>query len=176
MTSECVALISIVGTLIGTVLGAGLTFVVQRSIMRRQQRGLFRLAVLDKRMQRYQEAHALWDELTRWLNGPGQNADKCKAECQEWLRHNRLYLSPQVRNEFRDALWRFNLYPCGTEINVNEHVKADHQILGLGQVIEDAVDLLLNTAEEDSCRIECRVWPKFKALLRSGQAGSRTGS
>lgn len=62
-----------------------------------------KLAALDKRLEKHQEAHSLWRELLFNL----RNQEKIESvidECQKWWDENSLYLSDEARSGFYTAI------------------------------------------------------------------------
>lgn len=133
MSAEHTALIGIAGTLVG----AMITLAVQWFIAKRQQKDLFRLAALDKRLEKHQEAFALWRRLVSSLQSETRRGESV-AECQAWWEQNCLYLTEEVRKGFYHAFISSELAVCD---NPEVRTKVRTDILGLGKIIEKAVGL-----------------------------------
>ena len=99
-----------------------------------------KLAALDKRLQKHQEAFTLWREL--YFSLFNQNTDKAVKKCQEWWDKNCLYLGNDVRSAFHAA---FSLAIGLKNIPTNEtkERRADiNQIKEAGEKLLEGVSLL----------------------------------
>jgi len=67
-----------------------------------------RLAGIDRRLAAHQEAFSYWRSLYRAMHTPEVNAEAGK--CSEWWEQNCLYLEPEVRKAFADALVAANVH------------------------------------------------------------------
>lgn len=109
------------------------------------QRHQLRLAALDRRLEKHQEAYTLWWELVRHANKKNESGN-IAMECQTWWVNNCLYLDSQAREHFRLAynaafirptFWEVeppHRDPTGMEENWNIIMKA-------GEAIETGVEL-----------------------------------
>lgn len=61
-----------------------------------------RLAALDRRLQAYQDAYALWWDLKNCLHDR-QRVGEAVMQCQDWWVRNNVYLDPEVRMAFVTA-------------------------------------------------------------------------
>jgi len=120
-----------------TILGVGITLAYQWFAFRLQRKDQFRLAALDKRLEKHQEAFTLWHELFSLVHNKEERTDKV-LECQDWWFKNCLYLDPKARSAFRDAFisaWEYD----GKDEEMRKH--AWPKISGAGDIIAAAVDL-----------------------------------
>lgn len=123
--------------LAGVVVGSVLMLTAQCWIARQRLRNQFRLAALDKRLEKHQEAFALWQSLVSAVHRPEERT-KVVLQCQDWWYNNCLYLSPKAREAFRRAYmaaWEYN--PKVAEMREKEWPR----IMDPGRVIPAAVDL-----------------------------------
>ena len=63
-----------------------------------------KLAALDKRLQKHQEAYSLWRKLLFNLRNEEKIAQSIE-ECQRWWDENCLYLSDEARSAFHNAIF-----------------------------------------------------------------------
>ena len=122
---------------LGTILGVVLTLVYQWFTFSLQRKDRFRLAALDKRLEKHQEAFTLWRQLFSLVHNEKGRTDKV-LECQDWWFKNCLYLDPKARTAFRDAFqlaWEYN----GRDELMRK--EAWPKIVGAGDVIASSVDL-----------------------------------
>ncbi len=140
------ATIGLVGTILGTLLGVGLTLVYQWFTFKLQRKDLFRLAALDKRLEKHQEAFMLWHEMFLLVHNKEERTNKV-LECQDWWFKNCLYLDPKARTAFRNAMLYLFDYDGKDEQMRREGWP---EIAGAGDVIAAAVDLpsIGNTMEK----------------------------
>lgn len=136
---------AIVG-LIGVLLGSAITVAGQWTMASRQQRDLFRLASVEKRLEVHQQAFALWQKLVSVVHRQDERG-RVVTECQEWWYNNCLYLEPKVREAFRACymgVWDYNPR--------DEQMRKEvwPEIMAPGRLIPAAVDLppIGNLAEE----------------------------
>ncbi len=61
-----------------------------------------KLAALDERLRKHQEAYVLWNKLL-WSSDDNKKAMETAYECQEWWIKNNLYLDAEARKAFRLA-------------------------------------------------------------------------
>ncbi|MDI3548102.1 MAG: hypothetical protein PWR10_1754 [Halanaerobiales bacterium] len=131
-----VALIGIVGTIIGAII----TVISNKKIAENQRVNNFRLAALDKRLEVHQEAYKLWSELFFSLNSEKVH-DKA-YKCQEWWYENCLYLDPKTRKAFKKALLDAQLYNQ-TDRNNDKDLKEKlfKEVEKVGELIVKGVEL-----------------------------------
>ncbi|MGI6460634.1 MAG: hypothetical protein ACOX5J_11165 [Candidatus Hydrogenedentales bacterium] len=128
--------VAFIGT-VGTLLGVAITLIVQYCLSIRQQRDLFRLAALDKRLQVAQEAFELWRKLLSSLGNDAARNDAIKR-CHQWWCQNCLYLSKEVRHEF---YFSFISAHMADNENLDVRLPVRERILELGKLIEKSVGL-----------------------------------
>jgi ABC-type lipoprotein release transport system permease subunit len=87
---------------IGTILGVILTLVYQWFTFKIQRKDQFRLAALDKRLEKHQEAYTLWRELISVIYDEKELLTII-FKCQDWWFKNCLYLQPEARRAFWDS-------------------------------------------------------------------------
>ncbi len=121
----------------GALLGVLITLIVQYWLAQRQQRDLFRLAAIDKRLQAAQKAFDLWRRLSLHLHNEEQRMS-IVGECQDWWFQNCLYLREDVRNEFHSA---YNLAHMVATGDANSRKELEKKIFALGKLIEESVGL-----------------------------------
>ena len=108
-----------------------------------------KLAALDKRLQKHQEAFTLWREL--YFSLFNKNTDKTVRECQEWWNKNCLYLGNDARAAFYKAFSLavgFKNIPMDEtkerRVDINQIKKAGDKILGgvsLLSLVDETKDL-----------------------------------
>ena len=72
-------------------------------------RNKLRMAALDKRLDKDQEAYALWYRLFHSLHREEEASDRI-TECQDWWVNNCLYLSEESRYAFASAITDAGIY------------------------------------------------------------------
>ncbi|GEM_PF-6484306 len=111
-----------------------------------------RLAALEKRLEKHQEAYVLLWKLLEHLSNPVSLRDTIN-ECQNWYINNNLYLIDECRNEFSQAyhnasaLTDFISYIMEEEENIQDRQERRSQIVGAIQTI--ARYILPSWKEED---------------------------
>ncbi len=121
----------------GTAVGVALTLTVQWYLAQQQIRAQFRLAAVDKRLEKHQEAYALWHRLVSAVHKPDARGTVV-AQCQTWWTNNSLYLTTEAREAFR---WAFL---CASDYDAKDPEMREEwwpQIMAPGRVIPAAVCL-----------------------------------
>ena len=93
--------VAIIG-LLGTILGTIITVAVSLIISKKDRINQFRLAALEKRLAVHQEAFSLWTEL--FWNLREDKLGDIVLKSQDWWYKNCLYLDSKSRNAFKKAL------------------------------------------------------------------------
>jgi hypothetical protein len=96
-----------------------------------------RLAALEKRLEAHQKAYLYWRKLLSTIKHP-QQINNLVMECQEWWDDNCLYLSPEVRIEFKNAYSDAFAYQ---DLSIDEKNKWHQNLQVLGDLIVKAVSL-----------------------------------
>lgn len=123
--------------LAGTTLGVGLTMAYQWFTFRLQRKDQFRLAALDKRLEKHQEAYTLWYELSSLVHKEKERDDKVQ-ECQDWWPKNCLYLDPKARSAFCSAVMLTSVYDAKDKELAKQALSI---ISGAGDIIAASVGL-----------------------------------
>ena len=122
---------------LGTILGVAISGVISWFIARKEQTNRFRLAALDKRLEKHQEAYALWIRLlTNLFNENELNA--VVIECQNWYDNNCLFLDGASRTAFKQA---YVLAHGHKHYNQSMQEESYNKILTAGRLLEIGVDL-----------------------------------
>jgi hypothetical protein len=95
-----------------------------------KSRQQLRMAAIDKRLQAHQEVFALWKEL--YAVARDEDASVIVEKCDKWWVNNCLYLEPQAREAFGEAL---------AEALNALHARDSEKILKAANVIVKAVEL-----------------------------------
>lgn len=128
-----VAFISFLGTILGIAISAGISWYIAR----KEQNNRFRLAALDKRLDKHQEAYALWIRLlTNLFNEKELNG--VVIECQNWYDNNCLFLDGPSRTAFKQAYVLAHGHKHYTQSMQEESY---NKILTAGRLLEIGVDL-----------------------------------
>lgn len=99
-----------------------------------------KLAALDKRLEKHQEAYSLWQDLLRSMPDKERTLGKV-LECQEWWKQNCLYLGDKARESFRIAFRSADLLNSLSDSS-NEREKCFEKIMVAGKHIEEGVALI----------------------------------
>jgi hypothetical protein len=97
-----------------------------------------KLAALDKRLQKHQEAYTLWVEIV-WNLSNDDEIGRIVIKCQEWWNENCLYLGEDSRGAFKKALL---LAPVFYQLtNTKDRQKYFDSIMDAGEIIIKDVKL-----------------------------------
>lgn len=100
-----------------------------------------RVAALDKRLEKAQEAFALWRKLYKSTNSDESTA--VMLECQNWWEQNCLYLEPAAREAFSAAYTASHMHQdlFRTRAEAKEIVQNFEKITSAGEIIVKSVSL-----------------------------------
>lgn len=115
--------------LVGVVLGAGISAIIQWQISRANREQMLATAALDKRLAAHQQAYALWREILRAAHHKSKIGDVVR-KAETWWEDNCLYLDAQAREDFRSCML--------TVINHSYVVAANNGPGGDAETIEDS--------------------------------------
>jgi hypothetical protein len=106
--------------------------------------GQLRLAVVEQRFQKHQEAHTLWLKLVSHVHS--EDNTKTVMECQKWWRENSLYLDKEARTAFIHATNAAFNHPSflksPRDKNYRKFIEENwSDIMKAGALIESAVNL-----------------------------------
>jgi len=96
-----------------------------------------KLAALDERLKKHQEAYTLWFNL-RWSLRDEKDIDDIILKCQEWWIENCLYLGSEARSAFHSAYILAGNF---------RHIKSTDEIKKWFKDIEDAGEKLVEAVE-----------------------------
>ena len=99
-----------------------------------------KLAALDKRLQKHQEAYALWLNLM-WSLTDEKKIGSAIANCQNWWNENCLYLGDDARGAFKTALLLAVNFRHLTNVDAKEKQKWFDSIYNAGEKIIEGVNL-----------------------------------
>src|SRR5947208_8836314 len=115
----------------------------QRQLLLRQQdfTQQLRLAALDRRLEKHQEAYALWWELRGKVHS--DDVGQLVRRCQEWWVNNNLYLSEEAREAFPQAYMAANNHRLftGGQSDATTLQKNYDLIMQAGRALAEAVAL-----------------------------------
>jgi len=97
-----------------------------------------KLAALDERLQKHQEAFTLWLEII-WSMGREEGMGTVQIECEEWWNKNCLYLAEKSRGAFKAALMLASTYHLLT--SSDDRRKHFDTIMETGDIIVNDVNL-----------------------------------
>ena len=90
-------------TLIGVIIGSGVSAIVSLLTARENRKQQWELAALDKRLEVHQAAYAMWQRIVSVVYDSDQ-IGKVVVEAQDWWNNNCLYLDAASRHAFRNCL------------------------------------------------------------------------
>jgi len=114
-----------------------------------EQKNKFKLAALDKRMNKHQEAYTLWIELYHSFHSP--QAIEIARRCEDWWFNNCLYLEEKPRASFKKALFHVGSYQGYTKEMKEQFWPT---IENVGREITEAVDLAFLAEGMETKRIQ----------------------
>ncbi len=114
-----------------------------------EQKNKFKLAALDKRMDKHQEVYSLWIEFYHNFHSP--QATEVAERCEEWWFKNCLYLEEKPRASFKKALFH-----AGSYQGYSDEMKRKFwpTIENVGREITEAVDLAFLAEGMETKRIQ----------------------
>jgi hypothetical protein len=129
-------------SLLGALVGSGISSAVQFFSSEASRKQDFRLAALERRPQAHQEAYALWRRL---LFADKRNAQIHEAviQAQEWWEQSCLYLTSDARSAFQQACLAAHDHAALLNIHadVGDLQEAREKVRRAGGVILKAVNL-----------------------------------
>lgn len=111
-----------------------------------------KLAALDKRLQKHQEAYTLWLNLM-WSLTDEEKIGPAVTNCQNWWNENCLYLGDDARGAFKTALLLAVNFRHLTNVDAKEKQKWFDSIHNAGVKIIEGVNLP-SLGEDESKNIE----------------------
>ena len=87
---------TIIGVIIGSLLGASVTLIVQHF----ERKDKFRLVAIEKRLQIHQEVFSWWYKLIWVIHSSSEDRIKVTTEARNFWINNCLYLEKNTRKEF----------------------------------------------------------------------------
>jgi len=111
-----------------------------------------KLAALDKRLEKHQEAYTLWLNLM-WSLTDEEKIGPAVTNCQNWWNENCLYLGDDARRAFKTALLLAVNFRHLTNVDVKEKRKWFDSINIAGEKIVEGVNLP-SLGEDESKNIE----------------------
>jgi len=107
-----------------------------------------KLAALDRRLEKHQEAYRLWQDLLFSVNDKEASLENVLA-CQNWWKENCLYLGDEARQSFRTAFRYAHHFHSISGSSPGEREKCFEKIEAAGKHIEEGVALIpLKVAEK----------------------------
>jgi hypothetical protein len=97
-------------TIVGIVIGAVLTWITNYSKEKRDRKDRYFFALLDKRVNVYQQAFSNVEKLKEVVHGDEAKRIEVVNDALDWFNNNNLYLEPQLRKDFRRTISQVSMY------------------------------------------------------------------
>ena len=97
-------------TIGGIIIGALLTWLTNYFKEKRDRKDRYFFALLDKRVNVYQQAFVNVEKLKRVVHGDEDKRIKVVNEVRDWFNCNNLYLVPKLRKDFNNTISDVSMY------------------------------------------------------------------